>query len=165
MASHSEWVIEKTEARSKDGVVCAMQPEAAAAGAEILTKHQLPLLAADWSEKNRDVKTLFVVGAGPAAPNPVALLNSERLATFLRSITEPGALADTAGYAPDLTFEQKVTLIETLPGGGYRVHTERPGRLLRRERRVFTARNLSRCFGVALEIEYRQARWAAWAAR
>jgi ATP-dependent Lon protease len=37
-----------------------------------------------------------------------------RLATFLRSITEPGALADTAGYAPDLTFEQKVTLIETL---------------------------------------------------
>jgi ATP-dependent Lon protease len=37
-----------------------------------------------------------------------------RLAAFLRSITEPGALADTAGYAPDLTFEQKVTLIETL---------------------------------------------------
>jgi ATP-dependent Lon protease len=37
-----------------------------------------------------------------------------RLATFLRSITEPGALADTAGYAPDLTFEQKVTLLETL---------------------------------------------------
>jgi len=30
---------------------------------------------------------------------------------------------------------------------------------------VFTARNLSRCFGVPLEIEYRQARWAAWAAR
>lgn len=38
MASHSEWVIEKTEARSKDGVVCAMQPEAAAAGAEILRR-------------------------------------------------------------------------------------------------------------------------------
>ena len=30
---------------------------------------------------------------------------------------------------------------------------------------VFTARNLSRCFGVPLDIEYRQARWAAWAAR
>ena len=30
---------------------------------------------------------------------------------------------------------------------------------------VFTARNLSRCFGVPLEIEYRKARWAAWAAR
>jgi iron complex transport system ATP-binding protein len=30
---------------------------------------------------------------------------------------------------------------------------------------VFTARNLSRCFGVPLEIEYRRSRWAAWAAR
>lgn len=31
-----------------------------AAGAEILKKHQLPLPFSDWSEKNRDVKTLFV---------------------------------------------------------------------------------------------------------
>ena len=31
-----------------------------AAGDEILTKHQMPLPFADWSEKNRDVKTLFV---------------------------------------------------------------------------------------------------------
>ncbi len=30
---------------------------------------------------------------------------------------------------------------------------------------VFTAKNLSRCFGVPLEIEYRRSRWAAWAAR
>jgi iron complex transport system ATP-binding protein len=30
---------------------------------------------------------------------------------------------------------------------------------------VFTARNLSRCFGVTLEIEYRRSRWSAWAAR
>src|SRR5229473_4990405 len=30
---------------------------------------------------------------------------------------------------------------------------------------VFTARNLSRCFGVQLEIEHRQSRWRAWAAR
>jgi len=37
-----------------------------------------------------------------------------RLATFLRSFTEPGALADTAGYSPDLTFEQKVELLQTL---------------------------------------------------
>ena len=37
-----------------------------------------------------------------------------RLATFLRSFTEPGALADTAGYSPDLTFQQKVQLLQTL---------------------------------------------------
>jgi iron complex transport system ATP-binding protein len=30
---------------------------------------------------------------------------------------------------------------------------------------VFTSRNLSRCFGVPLEIEYRQNRWTAWAPR
>jgi len=30
---------------------------------------------------------------------------------------------------------------------------------------VFTARNLSRCFGVPLEIERHEARWRAWAAR
>jgi len=38
----------------------------------------------------------------------------ERVGAFLRSIGEPGALADTAGYSPDLTFEQKVELLETL---------------------------------------------------
>src|ERR687892_1819765 len=37
-----------------------------------------------------------------------------RIASFVRSITEPGALADTAGYSPDLTFEQKVQLLETI---------------------------------------------------
>jgi ATP-dependent Lon protease len=37
-----------------------------------------------------------------------------RIASFLRSIVEPGALADTSGYSPDLSFEQKVRLLETL---------------------------------------------------
>ncbi len=37
-----------------------------------------------------------------------------RVGAFVRSITEPGALADTAGYAPDLTFEQKRELLQTL---------------------------------------------------
>ena len=37
-----------------------------------------------------------------------------RVAAFIRSITEPGALADTAGYSPDLTFEQKIELLELL---------------------------------------------------
>ncbi len=37
-----------------------------------------------------------------------------RVAAFVRSITTPGALADTSGYSPDLPFEQKVELLETL---------------------------------------------------
>jgi ATP-dependent Lon protease len=34
-----------------------------------------------------------------------------RIAAFVRSISEPGALADTSGYSPDLTYEQKVELL------------------------------------------------------
>jgi ATP-dependent Lon protease len=37
-----------------------------------------------------------------------------RISSWVRAITEPGALADTSGYAPDLTFEQKVELLETV---------------------------------------------------
>src|SRR4029079_3364210 len=37
-----------------------------------------------------------------------------RIGAFLRSIVEPGALADTAGYSPDLSFHQKRELLETL---------------------------------------------------
>jgi ATP-dependent Lon protease len=37
-----------------------------------------------------------------------------RIAAFVRSISEPGALADTTGYSPDITFEQKVRLLETI---------------------------------------------------
>ncbi len=37
-----------------------------------------------------------------------------RVAAFVRSITEPGTLADTSGYSPDLTYDQKVDLLETL---------------------------------------------------
>ena len=38
----------------------------------------------------------------------------ERVAAFLRSVEEPGALADTAGYSPDLSPEQKLRLLESL---------------------------------------------------
>src|ERR1700761_318684 len=37
-----------------------------------------------------------------------------RVSAFVRSITEPGALADTSGYSPDFTYEQKVKLLQTL---------------------------------------------------
>jgi ATP-dependent Lon protease len=36
------------------------------------------------------------------------------LGLALRDITDPGALADTAGWSPDLAFEQKVELLETI---------------------------------------------------
>src|SRR3954465_9640204 len=38
----------------------------------------------------------------------------DRIAQFLRAIAEPGALADTIGYAPDVSFEDKVRVLETV---------------------------------------------------
>ena len=36
------------------------------------------------------------------------------MADALRCITDPGTMADTAGYSPDLSFEQKVEVLETI---------------------------------------------------
>jgi ATP-dependent Lon protease len=37
-----------------------------------------------------------------------------RISAFVRAIRETGALADTVAYAPDLTFDQKIELLETV---------------------------------------------------
>ncbi|MDP9329884.1 MAG: endopeptidase La [Actinomycetota bacterium] len=37
-----------------------------------------------------------------------------QVAEFLRGIQDPGAIADTAGYSPDLTLEQKVEVLEAI---------------------------------------------------
>jgi len=55
-----------------------------------------------------------------------------RVAAFVRSIIEPGALADTAGYSPDLNYGQKVELLEQLDV------TERLARALELQRERLT---------------------------
>src|SRR5437764_1555581 len=37
-----------------------------------------------------------------------------RISAFVRSITEPGVLADTSGYSPEILYEQKVELLQSL---------------------------------------------------
>src|SRR5271154_1126502 len=37
-----------------------------------------------------------------------------RISAFLRAIAEPGALADSSGYSPNISYEQKVELLRTL---------------------------------------------------
>jgi ATP-dependent Lon protease len=37
-----------------------------------------------------------------------------RIAAFLRSVEEPGALADTTGFSPDVPLEQKLRLLDTV---------------------------------------------------
>jgi ATP-dependent Lon protease len=55
-----------------------------------------------------------------------------RIAAFIRSITDPGALADTAGYSPDLNYDQHVELLEQLDV------TERLARALELQRERLT---------------------------
>ena len=37
-----------------------------------------------------------------------------QVAEFLRGISDPGQIADTAGYSPDLSLEQKIAVLETV---------------------------------------------------
>src|SRR5919106_5704785 len=46
--------------------------------------------------------------------NIVEARGAPQVAEFLRGIETPGALADMAGYSPDLSFERKVEVLETL---------------------------------------------------
>jgi ATP-dependent Lon protease len=61
-----------------------------------------------------------------------------RVAGWIRAIREPGALADTSGYAPDLTFEQKVRILETVDV------TERLALALEMQRERLTALQIRR---------------------
>jgi ATP-dependent Lon protease len=44
----------------------------------------------------------------------VELRGTPQVAELLRGISDPGQMADMAGYSPDLSFEQKVEVLETL---------------------------------------------------
>jgi len=46
--------------------------------------------------------------------NILELRNARQVSEFLRGINDPGQMADTAGYSPDLSFEQKVEVLETI---------------------------------------------------
>jgi ATP-dependent Lon protease len=37
-----------------------------------------------------------------------------QVAEFLRGISDPGTIADTSGYSPDISFERKVEVLETI---------------------------------------------------
>jgi ATP-dependent Lon protease len=46
--------------------------------------------------------------------NIVELRGIPQVAEFLRGMSDPGQIADTSGYSPELSFEQKVEVLETL---------------------------------------------------
>jgi ATP-dependent Lon protease len=46
--------------------------------------------------------------------NIVELRGIPQVADFMRGLSDPSAIADTAGYSPDLSFERKVEVLETI---------------------------------------------------
>jgi ATP-dependent Lon protease len=46
--------------------------------------------------------------------NVLEIRGNSSVAEALREINDPGTMADTAGYSPDLSFEQKVEVLETV---------------------------------------------------
>src|SRR5262245_56339483 len=64
----------------------------------------------DVSERGRELAREYRA----VLENIVEARGVPEVADFLRGISDPGQIADTAGYSPDLTIEQKVQVLETL---------------------------------------------------
>ncbi len=60
------------------------------------------------------VEELLELRGGAPLGSPEGESVVGRIQAFVRAISEPGTLADTAGYSPDLDFAQKVELLTTL---------------------------------------------------
>jgi ATP-dependent Lon protease len=71
--------------------------------AEPLTDPEPTAAAAELAREYRAVLENILLSRGAA-----------RVAAQLREVTEPGRLADVAGYSPDLTLAQKVEVLETV---------------------------------------------------
>jgi ATP-dependent Lon protease len=69
--------------------------------------------AADGGEPTARAKEL-ARGYRAVAEAIVESRGVPQVAEFLRGISDPGAIADTSGYSPDLSFEQKIEVLETV---------------------------------------------------
>jgi ATP-dependent Lon protease len=68
-----------------------------------------PVLDAEPTARSRDLAREYRA----VVENILDYRGARGVAESLRGITDPGTMADTAGYSPDLTFEQKVEVLET----------------------------------------------------
>ncbi|MGH9099954.1 MAG: endopeptidase La, partial [Acidimicrobiales bacterium] len=71
--------------------------------AELVGEEPSTPSAAELGREYRAVLENILIGRG-----------ERRIAAQLREVTEPGRLADLAGYSPDLTLAQKVQVLETI---------------------------------------------------
>ncbi|MEZ5225511.1 MAG: endopeptidase La [Acidimicrobiales bacterium] len=68
----------------------------------------------DTTTADAEVLTDLVTEYRAAASNLLDRVGGKRMAGALRGITDPGTLADSVGYWPDLALDQRVQLLETV---------------------------------------------------
>ena len=62
----------------------------------------------------RPARASSPASTAPSIENIVEARGVPQVAEFLRGIDDPGQIADTSGYSPDLSFERKVEVLETV---------------------------------------------------
>jgi ATP-dependent Lon protease len=96
-------VVVRGDARASIGTAVPGTGDALWVEAEVVTEAAPEPEAHDLAREYRAVLENILLGRGAA-----------RMAAQLRDVTDPGRLADLAGYSPDLTLGQKVEVLETI---------------------------------------------------
>jgi ATP-dependent Lon protease len=113
-------VIERGRSRRGQPVATVLGLHRGLAGAAVADPDDPELLRIDVQEFHdghpKDEQAAELMREYRAVVEEILELRGDdgRIAAFLRSVEEPGALADTSGFSPDLTFEQKLRLLDAL---------------------------------------------------
>ncbi len=113
-------VVERGHSRGGAPVATVLGLHRGLAGAAVADEHDADSLRIEVQEFHDghpdDERTAELAREYRAVVEEILELRGDdgRIAAFLRSVEEPGALADTSGFSPDLTFEQKLRLLDTL---------------------------------------------------
>jgi ATP-dependent Lon protease len=96
-------IVVRGDSRASIGTAVPGTGDALWVEAEVVQEPEAGVEAQDLAREYRAVLENILMGRGAA-----------RIAAQLREVTDPGRLADLAGYSPDLTLAQKVEVLETL---------------------------------------------------
>jgi ATP-dependent Lon protease len=113
-------VIERGQSRRGAPVATVLGLHRGLAGAAVPDEHDPESLRIEVQEfhdgRPDDERTRELMVEYRAVVEEILELRGDdgRIAAFLRSVEEPGALADTTGFSPDVPAEQKLRLLDTV---------------------------------------------------
>ncbi len=113
-------VIERGRSRRGDPVATVLGLHRGLAGAAVPDEHDADVLRIEVQEFHDghpdDERTRELMREYRAVVEEILDLRGDdgRIAAFLRSVEEPGALADTTGFSPDVPLDQKLRLLDTV---------------------------------------------------